>query len=57
MPPTIPPVQNLGKGPVGRAVITPFNFSSNPPEYPTIPPTQALGKGVVYVNPNVGVPI
>jgi hypothetical protein len=57
MPPTIPPVQNLGKGPVGRAVITPFNFSSNPPAYPTIPPTQALGKGVVYVNPNVGVPI
>jgi len=54
---TIPPVQQLGKGPTGPAVIPSFGFPSNPPEYPTIPPVAQLGKGPFNVNPNAGVPV
>lgn len=54
---TIPPVQQLGKGPTGPAVTQSFVFSSNPPEYPTIPPVQQRGFGPFNVNPNAGVPV
>lgn len=53
--PTIPPVQQLGIGPIPANVVA--TFHSNPPEYPTIPPVRQLGLGPVPVNPNAGIPI
>jgi hypothetical protein len=54
---TIPPVQQLGKGPTGPAVTPSFVFPSNPPESPTIPSVAQLGKGPFNVDPNAGRPV
>lgn len=56
--PSIPPVQQLGKGPSPEFAVTPpFVFPTNPPEYPTIPVVQQRGFGPFNVNPNAGVPV